>query len=1223
MQVPPSPSLTSTLYINVIKTLANLAFVCMDIGSRRLTAALTLHAHDALRKERDEHQQSLRTGKGPRPDTDGDGDNRAEAEGEIQPPTSVVVRRISTKENHQKQDDSQSSPSSSSLSNSATTALVLVAAAAGCSVRDPDGGLRVPCATARYPRARWLPAALKWHVSLLLQCPAQAALDLLMERPDLQSLVVSADNDNDVSLPHPQSRLGQRLTAAALGLRTLAHSSPRPQWEGADEDKGVVLEVARLLADMAGRDDLVTAILMEQQAHYHSPTAPSSTAHAAVMVEAIKDMLRTLRSAAIEESEGRDLPLAMGIHAHLQGRGLASRFLRTLPTAPTPSIETALRLALLSSDRVEDDDVAWAEMVSGSLWRRDRLHIKAFGGIRRSPMLGSLPLPEYIPPPAVALFSSLGGQTTSQPVHTRVHALALALDSLQRTAASHRHPVLMCDRLEEWSARRVSLEHDVIEGAGAATAAGGRGVGGRGRVDAVCPPLTLLKSARHGLPGELPTGTAVVATTAPRSLLPAGWVAEIGGGKGQWDRVSGYWRFSDHWRPGDAMFSSSGAPAARAVFLDLSKQSVALEAVGGYRSPNPSIHSNPSLSPGDGEKNGSSSEEKKASSGQPEGSSGHAWAAFDEQPALNPPPPLSKTMLTLETSTSPPADDVTDEHDKVKALVDVVFTHADHSHSPSAGVVEHATVGASTRLVDSLRSGPALRCAAPRGGPLDVGCYHTDRRRCRFTAELYVAFDPLPSTTTEGPMLGSSVNSRPFHVLVCRVFGSPANGHHWQHQPLTMPKHPPSPKPTPTPPPQAQPPPPPLSQPSLPPSQPKVAAGISISSASSSPKLSPQLSTIPVPAFAASFSSIIPLPPSLSLPPPLPGVSLAPPRISAVPLLAPVPVPVTLPSSSSSAASSSSVLAKRLAKVNKEKADKAAAATALALASPPPIAASTPTTTVVTADIATATLPTLIAASATSAATPTTTTTTTTTTGIAVTGIAVTEHPPPSRAVLSHASLGLSSSPTGGGGADPVMWCLYVDADGSLCWMTGDPSTSSLTSMAAVAVAPTTNQKSGGGGGGDNVNKQPVVVRSLPGVIPTVAQQPSLTASAPLTASNKSHEKSLGQDQDDAADSEEGETRGQKLGSPPSGHSWVHVAMVLDSSPDDDDDEDDDDIMAAAAEGSQRQVDMAGGDATSVMSLPLRVTLYVDHKQVYPHPHSQADIGASPLMQLRKLPRLV
>ena len=81
--------------------------------------------------------------------------------------------------------------------------------------------------------------------------------------------------------------------------------------------------------------------------------------------------------------------------------------------------------------------------------------------------------------------------------------------------------------------------------------------------------------------------------------------------------------------------------------------------------------------------------------------------------------------------------------------------------------------------------------------------------------------------------------------------------------------------------------------------------------------------------------------------------------------------------------------------------------------------------------------------------------------------------------------------------------------------------------------------------------------------------------------------------------------------------------MVLDSSPDDDDDEDDDDIMAAAAEGSQRQVDMAGGDATSVMSLPLRVTLYVDHKQVYPHPHSQADIGASPLMQLRKLPRLV
>ena len=747
----------------------------MIVRSRRLALALTLHAHEALRKEEQGLGQGQSTGQ--------NSDDEAKVEGEIQPPrdklppTSVAVLRTSTEENHQKQNDILSSPPCSSLSNSATTALVLVAAAVGCSVRDPDGGLRVPCTTPRFPRARWLPAALKWHVSLLLQCPAQAALDLLMERPNLQALVVSPDSDSEASLPHPHSRLGQRLTAAALGLRALAHSTPRPQWEGADEDTGAVLEVARLLADMAGRDDLVAALLVEQQAHYQStPPPPSSTSSSVAVVEAIKDMLRTLRAAAIEESEGRDLPLAMGIHAHLKGRGVATRFLLARPTAPTPSIDTALRAALFSgSDTADDEDVAWAETVRSAPWRRDRLHIKALGGTRRTTLLGSLPLPEYTPPPpfsSLSLSSPLGTQTTARPVHTRVHALALALDSLQRTAASHRHPVLilLSDGIEEWAARRATLEHDVIDGAGVGTgtataaAGGGRSAGVRGRADAVCPPLSLMKSTKNGLPGDLQVTAAVVATTAPRPSLPAGWVAEIGGGKGQWDRVSGYWRFSDHWRPGDALFSSSGAPAARAVFLDLSKHALALEAVGGFHSPRPSPLSNPSPGPGDDEKNGSSGEEKKASSGRPVSGSGHPWLAFGSQSAHNPPPPSSMALLTLETSTSPPADDVSEQHDKVKALVDVVFSHPHRtdSHSPvtfgEGRVHGRAAEGCSTGLACSiglagaLKTGPALRCAAPRGGPLDVGCYHTDPRRCRFTAELYVAFDPTPSRQDEGPL---------------------------------------------------------------------------------------------------------------------------------------------------------------------------------------------------------------------------------------------------------------------------------------------------------------------------------------------------------------------------------------------------------------------------------------------------------------------------------------
>ena len=288
----------------------------------------------------------------------------------------------------------------------------------------------------------------------------------------------------------------------------------------------------------------------------------------------------------------------------------------------------------------------------------------------------------------------------------------------------------MCDRLDEWAARRATLEHDVAEGAAATAAGGGRSTGARGRVDIICPPLTLLKSSRYGVQGELQSSATVVATAATRQLLPAGWVSEIGGGKGQWDRVSGYWRFSDQWRPGDAMFSSSGAPPARAVFMDLSKHALALEAVGGYHVPSPIP--DPSSSPAEEEMNGSSSEEKKSS-----------WTAFGSQPALAPP----VAMLTLETSTSPPSDDVSEEHDKVKALVDVVFAHTDSSsHSPSGTTDRRARAGTSTGLSTALRSGPALRCAAPRGGPLDVGCYHSDLRRCRFTAELYVAFDPARGT---------------------------------------------------------------------------------------------------------------------------------------------------------------------------------------------------------------------------------------------------------------------------------------------------------------------------------------------------------------------------------------------------------------------------------------------------------------------------------------------
>ena len=66
----------------------------------------------------------------------------------------------------------------------------------------------------------------------------------------------------------------------------------------------------------------------------------------------------------------------------------------------------------------------------------------------------------------------------------------------------------------------------------------------------------------------------------------SGWVADVGVGK-DWDKVGGYWRFSDLLRLGDLGFVNSGSPGvtgtpgARGAILDLSKYVCPLEIFGG------------------------------------------------------------------------------------------------------------------------------------------------------------------------------------------------------------------------------------------------------------------------------------------------------------------------------------------------------------------------------------------------------------------------------------------------------------------------------------------------------------------------------------------------------------------------------------------------------------------------------------------------------------------
>ena len=61
------------------------------------------------------------------------------------------------------------------------------------------------------------------------------------------------------------------------------------------------------------------------------------------------------------------------------------------------------------------------------------------------------------------------------------------------------------------------------------------------------------------------------------------WVPDVGVGK-EWEKVSGYWRFSDMLKYGDLGFLNSGIPGSRSVFLDLSKYGIPLEIFGGLES---------------------------------------------------------------------------------------------------------------------------------------------------------------------------------------------------------------------------------------------------------------------------------------------------------------------------------------------------------------------------------------------------------------------------------------------------------------------------------------------------------------------------------------------------------------------------------------------------------------------------------------------------------------
>ena len=384
-------------------------------------------------------------------------------------------------------------------SSLATT--VLAAACSGCAARDTDGQPRLPALAYGFPRARWVPAALKMHLQFqLLLARAEganggrgqatlAALDLISARPELQVRLLDGDagaDDAEGPLPQPGSRWARRLATAALAIReqamrllvpsrTHGNGPPRERLDGGEaevvadakvETAWDLLAAGRRLADLSGRDDVVAALLIEQQQLLvRLPTSNKGEAG-----EELRGHLRGLRSAAVEERGQRDLPLATALHAHLRGLPAAAAYLQALPTAPTPdeALSHALVVGNHGGKEKEHAETAWARQMRSAAWRRDCLTIKAFGGARRSSTL-----PITATPTGGAAVNTAPGS---------VDGVSAALDTMQRMAATHRRPALMLDRVDEWMARRVSLEATDEPPP-------------RGR----CPPLSLLLPDRQVL----------------------------------------------------------------------------------------------------------------------------------------------------------------------------------------------------------------------------------------------------------------------------------------------------------------------------------------------------------------------------------------------------------------------------------------------------------------------------------------------------------------------------------------------------------------------------------------------------------------------------------------------------------------------------------------------------------------------------------------------------
>ena len=231
---------------------------------------------------------------------------------------------------------------------------------------------------------------------------------------------------------------------------------------------------------------------------------------------------------------------------------------------------------------------------------------------------------------------------------------------------------------------------------------------------------------------------------------PLSWVDNIGIGQKDWEKVIGYYRFSDIYTSTDNHYICTGIPYTKYCFLDLSKFGNLLECY---------------------------------SSNETSTSNSHSTSSSNNSTSNNPSNNSNIYGIILEKSTSP--CDTGNGHNTVKDLYDIVFKNSTTTTAAVSGATQINSTNNNNNNNNSATNSSGIRCIIGRGGSLDCGLLHKKENNIRnkLTVEMWVQFpshvsldNNTTAAATAAATTGNSNDNSYFQqILMMRCYGGPGS----------------------------------------------------------------------------------------------------------------------------------------------------------------------------------------------------------------------------------------------------------------------------------------------------------------------------------------------------------------------------------------------------------------------------------------------------------------